>query len=330
VTARRLGIIQAFVYLCACGGAGARPGTDAAAGDERALHTLRQRLDERIRREPHVVEVLERSARSDVVVGLRSALVEDLVQEVARRYLDHVELDLDLQREVEERREVEVPTPLGRVTAGEWRLHLVVHRVRGALRTRVPQMRPAQGNRLGLRIPVVLEGAEGTATAHFDWNARALAGVVCRDFTVTRQVRGKVLADEFALDGQFELLAGPFSVQVRPLFPRRRFRLRVDLVEDSWAQVRRALEEQDEVFKCGLAIEPAEILPKLKALLREGFDLPLPRSLYRVVDLPAGVRQSVPVEDRQVELSVGTDALRVGEGAVWYAASVRSRLRSAP
>jgi hypothetical protein len=104
----------------------------------------------------------------------------------------------------------------------------------------------------------------------------------------------------------------------------------VDLLEDSWAEVRRALEEQDEVLKCGLAIEPAEILTKLRALLQQGFDLPLPRSLFRAVDLPAGVRQSVSVEDTQVDLSVQTEELRVTGEAVWYAASVRSRLRSGP
>lgn len=330
--ARALGaaLACACACLCACGGGErAKRQANVAAG-ERALETLRRRLDERVLREPHVKEVLERSAQSDVVVGLRSALVEDLVQEVARRYLDHVELNLDLQREVEERREVEVPTPLGSVTAGEWRLRLVVHRVHGVLRTRVPDVRPAAGNRLALRIPVVLEGAQGTATANFEWNARALAGVVCRDFALTRRVRGRVLPDEYALDGQFELFAGPQAVQVRPLFSRQRFRLRVDLVEDSWAEVRRALEEQDEVLKCGLAIEPEKILTKVRALLQKGFDLPIPRSLFRAVDLPAGVRQSVSVEDTQVDLTVRTEELRVTGEAVWYAAAVRSRLRSGP
>jgi len=328
--ARGLGAAVACACLCACAaGERAQRGADVASG-ERALESLRRRVDERILREPHVKEVLERSAQNDVVVGLRSALVEDLVQEVAGRYLDHVELDLDLQRAVEERRVVEVATPLGSVTAGEWRFHLVVHRVRGALRTRVPDVRPAGDNRLALRIPVVLEGAEGNATAHFEWDARALAGLVCRDFAVTRRVRGRVLSDEYALDGQFELFAGPQGVRVRPLFPHQRFRLRMDLLEDSWAEVRRALEEQDQILKCGLAIDPAEILPKLRALLRKGFDVPLPRSLFRAVDLPAGIRQSVSVEDRQVDLSVRTEELRVTGEAVWYAASVRSRLRSDP
>jgi hypothetical protein len=330
LTAARLlaaGFLAASL-AAACGREGAPTVKPDLSAAEREIAGLRERLAQRMAREPHVREVLEKNARSDVVVGLRSALVQDIVREVAARYLDRVELDLDLQREVEERREVELSTPFGRVTAGEWRLNLVIHRVRGALRTRTPDVRPAEGNRLALRIPVVLEGAQGSATARFTWNARSVAGVVCRDFQVTRRVSGRVLADEYALDGQFELAAGTQALQVRPLFPRRRFRLRVDLAEGSWADVKRALDEQDEILRCGLALEPDEILPRLRARLGEGFDLALPGSLFRTVDLPAGVRQSVSVEDTQVELTVRTDDLRVAGEAVWYAVSVRSRLRA--
>jgi hypothetical protein len=316
------------VSLAACGRRdAARVASDLAAARSE-IDALRARVDERMSREPHVQEVLARHAQSDVVVGLRSALVEQIVQEVARRYLDRVELDLDLQHEVEERREVEVSTPFGRVSAGEWRLHLVVHRVRGVLRTRTPDVQPAGGNRLALKIPVVLEGAQGTATARFAWNARSIAGLVCRDFEVTRRVGGRVMADEYALSGQFELVAGPQALLVRPVFPHRRFRLRVDLTDDSWRDVRRALDEQDEILKCGLALNPDEILPKLRARLTEGFDITLPQSLFRPVDLPAGVRQSVAVEDTQVELTARTDELRVAEETVWYAVSVRSRRRA--
>jgi hypothetical protein len=317
-----------LVLVCAlgCGRDSAPPAADLASTDAR-LSSLRRRLEERIGREPHVQEVVALAAQSEIVVGLHSGLVKDLVSEVARRYLDEVALDLSLEQPVDERRTVEVSTPLGKVTAGEWRLRLTLHRVRGTLRARAPDVRPAEGNRLALRIPVALEGAEGTATAHFEWDARSVAGVVCRDFEVTRRVRGRALADEYTLDGQFELLSGPQAVLVRPVFPRRRFRLRVDLADESWAAVAQALDDQDRIGKCGLALEPDEILPKLKARLVEGFDVALPESLFRPVDLPAGVRQSVSVEDRQVDLDVRTEDLRVTDQAVWYAASVRSRVR---
>ena len=306
----------------------AGPSPASAAALRREIESLRQRVDERLSGETHVQEVLTAHAGSEVVVALRSALVADVVREVARSYLDRVELDLDLQEEVDERRDVEVNTPFGRVNAGEWRLHVVIHRVRGSLRAGVPDVRPTEGNQLAATLPVTMEGAEGTATARFSWQARSLAAMVCRDFEVTRRLRGRVAAEKYALEGRFELSAAPQAVRVDPVFPRTRFRVRVDLAEQSWADVRGALEGQDRLFKCGLGIDPDEILPKLRARLDEGFDLTLPRALFRPVDLPAGLRQSVAVEDTQVELTVRTDALRVGPDAVWYAAGVRSRLRA--
>jgi hypothetical protein len=320
--------LLAMLLAAGCRRESAGPGARDPGASDRQLQSLRRRLDERIAREPHVQEVLARGGDSDVIVGVHWALLKDLVPEVARRYLDQVQLDLVLDQAVDERRTVDVSTPFGKMTAGEWRLHLVIHRVRGTLRARRPEVRPAAGNRLALGIPVVLEGAEGTATAGFEWNARSVAGVVCRDFALTRKVNGRVLPDEYKVDGEVELSAGPSAVVVRPVFPRGRFRLHVDLAETSWAEVRRALKEQDDILKCGLALEPDEILPKLKARLNEGFDVSLPRSLFRPVDLPAGVRQSVTVEDQQVDLTVRTEDLRVTEQAVWYAASVRSRLRA--
>ena len=312
------------------GGCRREPAASRAAAPalRRDIESLRQRVDGRLGGEAHVQEVLATHAASEVVVALRSGLVDDVVRAVARSYLDRVELDLDLEREVEEVRDVEVSTPLGPINAGRWRLHVVVHRVRGVLRARTPDLRPAEGNHLAARIPVVLEGAAGSATARFSWKARSLAGLVCRDFDVTRRVRGRIPADEYVLAGRFELSAAPQAIRVEPVFPSRRVRVRVDLAEESWTEVRRALEEQDQVLKCGLALDPAEILPKLRGRLAEGFDLRLPRAIFRPVDLPAGLRQSVSVEDTEVELTVRTDALRVQPEAVWYAAAVRSRLRA--
>jgi hypothetical protein len=306
----------------------ARPAGVDAAGLRREIEALRQRVDERLTASPHVQQILDRHPASEVVVGLRMALVEDVVREVGRAYLDRVELDLDLERTVDEQREVEVDTPFGKVVAGEWRLHVTIHRVRAVLRARTPELKPAGTNQIAARVPVILEGAEGTATARFTWDAHSVASVVCRDFDARRQVRGRIAADEYTLVGRFDLSSAPNAVRVQPVFPRRRFHVRVDLADQSWADVRRALEDQDEVLKCGLALDPDAILPRLRARLAEGFDLDLPSSIFRPVDLPAGLRQSVAVEDTEVDLAVQTDALRVEPEAVWYAAGVRSRLRA--
>ena len=102
----------------------------------------------------------------------------------------------------------------------------------------------------------------------------------------------------------------------------------MDLAPGSWADVRRALEEQDRLLRCGIALDPDETLAKLKDVLRNGFDVKLPRSLFRTVELPARLTREVAVEDRRVELEVRTNDLRVTPRAFWYSAVVRSRPQS--
>jgi hypothetical protein len=173
---------------------------------------------------------------------------------------------------------------------------------------------------------VVLEEARGNATVRFAWDGRAVGGLVCRDFEVTRRLEGIVLPEEYPVSGAFQLEAGPSAVHAKPVFPARRFHIRVDLTDASWAAVRDILAEQDRLTRCGLALEPATIFPRLRELLRKGFDVPLPAALFRPVDFPGAVRGRVEVQGVPVDLSVRTRALRVTPGAVFYAADVRSRV----
>ena len=133
------------------------------------------------------------------------------------------------------------------------------------------------------------------------------------------------------MTGGFQLSAGRESLRAEPVFPPRAFRVRVDLSKESWDQVRAAIDEQDQILRCGLALDPETLMPKLRDRLHEGFDLKLPRSLFRPIDFPASVRQSATIEDRRVDLAVATRELKVTPEAVWYAVDVHTRIEgSAP
>lgn len=299
----------------------ARQATDEAAARESAR--LHQRLDELVPRDAIVARAL--SHPGDVQVAIRSELATALVREVARRYLDRVEVDLPLEKQVHQEGTVHVGTPFGKMKAGEWSADVVVHRVRGVLTAGTPELSVAAQNRVRVALPVSLQKAEGAATVSFRWNGRGVASVVCHDFNVTRRVNGRLLAEEYRVAGSVLLAAGPQSVRAEPLFPNRAFRLKVDLLPSSWSEVRAAVEEQDTLLRCGLAIDPDDVLPRLSRLLRDGFELHLPRSVFRPVDLPGSVGGAVSLADRTVELTLATEALEVTPAAVWYSASVRSR-----
>ena len=231
------------------------PTGEATDAERRAEHErLKREFATLAAQDAVVTEALAQGG--DVLLGARPALVEDVFQEVAARYLDEVVLDLPLEKTIHESRELEVGTFLGKVKAGTWTLDVTIHRVQGRLRARPPKVAVAPDNRLALDVPVSLEEGHGTLTAHFAWKGHSVASVVCRDFEVTRRLTGEVLSQVYPVSGGLRLTAGPEQVRADPEFPPREFRIQVDLTDKSWGEVRTAVEEQDKIGKCGIGIDP--------------------------------------------------------------------------
>ncbi len=285
---------------------------------------LRKEFERLAARDPVVSEALAQGG--DVILGVTPALVQEVGREAAARYFDRVVLDLPLDAHVHDSGELKIGTFLGRLTAGTWTLDVTIHRVHGLLRAHNPRVAPGPDNTLRVELPVTLEEAHGSATVHFAWESHSVAKVVCRDFELTRRLEGRVLSDEYTVTGAFQLSAGPESLRAEPVFPSHAFRVRVDMSKESWAEVRAAIDEQDQVLRCGLALDPDTLIPKLRDRLHEGFLLKLPRSLFRPIDFPASVSESATIEDRQVDLTVRTRELKVTPQAVWYGADVRTRI----
>jgi len=303
-----------------------RSGAEYFEGQRAEHERRRAEFAKVVAADPVVTEALAQGG--DIILGIRPALVEDVVQEVAARYLDRVALDLPLEKQVHDAHALTVGTFLGKVTAGTWTLDVTIHRVRGLLRARPPKVATAPDNTLTVSLPVVLEEGHGSATVHFNWDSRSLASVVCKDFDVTKRLDGEVISREYPVAGAFQLSAGPERLRAEPQFPPREFRIQVDMTDKSWAEVRAAIQEQDDVTKCGLGLDPDKLLEKIRERLHEGFDVKLPRSLFRPVDFPAAVRQDVMIQDRRVDLAVQTRALHITPVAVWYGADVHTRIQA--
>jgi hypothetical protein len=318
-------ILPALVLATACG---LRSGAELFEGQRAAHERRRAEFAKLAAADPVVTEALAQGG--DVLIGIRPALVEDVLREVAVRYLDHVALDLPLEKQVHDTHELTVGTFLGKVTAGTWTLDVTIHRVRGLLRARPPSVAAAPDNTLAVEVPVVLREGHGAATVHFSWDSRSLASVICRDFEVTKRLDGEVISREYPVSGAFQLSAGPERLRLEPRFPPREFRIQVDLTDRSWAEVHAAIQEQDDVTKCGLALDPDRLQAQIRERLHEGFDVKLPRSLFRPVDFPAAVSEHVTIQDRRVDLAVTTHALKVTPVAVWYGADVRTRIEPEP
>ena len=257
---------------------------------------LRARLDTLLAADPVVSEAMRTSG--DVVIAVRAAFARSVVRELTRRYFDRVVVDL---RDIDVFRQGDLnkQTPVGRLRVGEWAVDMRVHQVKGVLRAGEPRVHFLPGNRVELAFPVHLEQGQGRATLDFAYDSKGIANLVCKDFEATQDVSGGVIPEEYPVAGSFRLRTAPNSLTAKPDFTET-FRVRLDLDPGSWAAVRARLEKEDRVGRCGLALNPDKALAELRTLAGRGFDVKLPRQLFRTVILPAEGAQTVQVEQLQV------------------------------
>ncbi|MFN2433022.1 MAG: hypothetical protein ABR599_09480 [Gemmatimonadota bacterium] len=266
----------------------------------------------------------------DVALGIRPELVNEMIGEVAALYLDQVELDIPLEEQVVESGEVKVKALFATITAGEWRVFVTIHRVRGTLSARRPELTVVGENRLRMVVPARLERGSGSATIRFRWEARNVANVACGDFETRMEVTGSVVPRDYTVTGDFVLAARDQQIVAEPDVPVTKIRVSVSPSAETWRKVRATLASQNEFGKCGIGMKflsADELVALLTRLTQKGFQVKLPTGIVPTLALPASVRESVAVEGRQVQLSVRPNALRVSPRAFWYSAAVEAGVR---
>jgi hypothetical protein len=278
---------------------------------------LRSRLATLAGQDPRVAA----APPGDIKIGVPESLVTRLVREVLAGFLDQVSVTLkDLH--VDTDGEVKVKTFLGTVKAGQWKLGVDIHRVHGMLQPGNAQI-AFVGRRVTIALPITLAGGEGKASASFAWDSSGVANAVCRDFEVTQDISGRVAPRTYQVKGAFLLSSRGDGLVATPEFGDIVAHLEVEPSAETWAGVRRTLADQDSFWKCGVALKPEQIEAKLKEVLVRGFDVKLPRKLFREIPLPASLAQSLPpVDGRTYLLQVSPSELAATPGLLWYAADV--------
>jgi hypothetical protein len=291
----------------------------------KSLHeSLRRRLESHVGAEPLLAQAEVDSG--DVVVAIRTPYMGDIIRDMTRRYLDRVTLDLQPDIHVHETGELKKKTFLGTVTLGVWDVKVDIARLQGMLSADAPHLEVAPGNSVRMRVPVSMKSGRGSGTLEFTWTAKGVTNMVCRDFTVREDLEATVFPEQYRVRGGFTLAAEGDRIVARPLFPRDKHRVRVDLTPESWDRVKAALVAQDTFGKCGIAMEPEDVLIKLRKLGEKGFEFRLPPSLFRPVELPAGLHSQAEVEGRKVEVQIESRLLSLTPEVLWYGADIHARL----
>ena len=321
--------------LFAMGFTGCRPAPDPKveaarlASLRRSYDDLHGRLEKAVAQDPFAQRVF--ADRGQVVVAIRSGLIEELAGTVAQRYLDRVSLDLTAV-EASDEGAIHKDTFLGRMKVGEWAVDIDIAELRISLAAVQPKVSLRADDRIEIELPVDVKESEGRIGIHFSWNSTSLANLVCKDFGLTRDLRGRVLPQRHVLSGALRIGSGGDSFTLTPVFPDRKIPLKVDLTPSSWQTVEAALRAQNTTDRCGTLMKPDNIIARLRELGAKGVKVGIPESIFRVVRLPAHLEQAVKIGDRTVNLTVKSEGLTVLPQLLWTSASahVRELAPSAP
>lgn len=287
---------------------------------ERHNEALRRKLGALVAADP-VLQDMAKIA-DPVIVAIRPSMVERLIEEVGFHYLDRVELNLTPNLHIHHVHELTKKTFLGKVKGGDLTVNIDVRAIRGLMRSKPPQVDFAGANRVDLTVSVRIAQGEGVADFSVRWDSAGLASLVCKDFEFKDKLQGTIVPGTYTVAGHFNLEATPQAIIARPRFEDQKFKLRLDLTAGSWAKVQKAIEAQDTFGKCGIGINPPQIMEKLKELGQRGFDIKVPKSLLRPVNLPASVEQEVNVQNNIVRLSVKPGVLGIDKDAIVFSSAV--------
>jgi len=285
---------------------------------QRLHDTLHDRLEEGVRRDPVAARAL--ADPGQLVIVVRSSLIEDLAARVARQYLQQVTVDLKAL-ETHAGGRLRRDTFIGRQKVGEWAVAVVIHELVGQLRAGQPRLSFAR-NSLDVELPLEVKATSGRIGLHVSWESASGVNLVCKDFDVELELDGRVPRQQQVLRGRIELGADDEALTATPVVDERSFPLKIELTEDSWGKVAAALRSQDSPGRCGMFLHPRRVLHKLHALVAGGITIRLPRSIFRPVRLPARFEQTVKVSDSVVRLALAGERLRSSESMLWSSTTV--------
>ncbi len=296
--------------------------TEDLATLERTRDELRVRLTRARAADPRLAQAPD----ADVLIGMPVAFTSALARQLTQGLLDQVQIalrDIRVQKEGVVRTKVLMTT----IQPGHYALDLTLHEATAVLKPGPPRV-DFQGKRLGVSVPVTVTQGQGRATAKFAWDSRGLGKVVCEDFNLTQPVAARVVPRTYDVKGAFLLSVEGGALVARPDFPDIVLRVGVEPTEETWKAVGEAIEKRS--WMCQAVLKKVDVPKLLKDWLALGFAVPIPRSLFKPIRLPAAVQQSVTFEGKAYALGVRFFDLRLTPYILWYGANVDVRVAEPP
>jgi hypothetical protein len=263
--------------------------------------------------------------KGGLIIGVPSALTGTIVERIVTGLFGQTRLVLrDIH--VHKEGDLKVKMLFSRRRLGHFVLDVEVKEAFALIKPGAPRLTFAR-ERFDLSLPVVVEGGRGMVDLRFQWDGKGLAGLVCGDMDVTRQVGGTAHPASYDVKGAFDVVAEGSGIVVTPRFEELKFLVSMEPSAEALATIDEMVAQKDGL--CGAALTKVDVKSKLVARVRRGFNIKLPRKLLKPIRLPAGVQQSLELQGVQLSLHVEPTGLVITPERLWYGADVETT-RSEP
>ena len=299
------------------------PGPEALERQRREVQRLGEWLERRLRERAR----LHDSAGDSVLVGVPAGVAERLAGEAVTGLASGIRLTLrDLRFRKSD--ELRARLLLGRRSVGRFVLSVHVHEVRAVLRPGKPRLRFGN-DRVGVTLPVAVEDGSGRARLRFKWDGRGMAGAVCGDVSVTREVTATVPRRSHTLQGVLRLSVDESALVGQPEFGDVELQVPIEPSAEAWRFVDELIARRSAL--CRAALAKADVKQKIRGLLARGVRVTLPgRLLERPIRLPVELERSLATPGRKVRVEVVPSDVILTPARLWYGMKVELRNAAEP
>lgn len=264
---------------------------------------------------------LSQAPKAGILIGLPTRLTESVVTQVVAGLFGETTLTLrNLKAKVS--KDVRVKLLVKKRTIGHIDLQVDIHEIKGVLKPGDPDL-TFHRNRIALKLPVTVDSGYGTATLHAKWDSRGVANAICGDVEVHPDVSGTVLRTHYEIAGAFAFATAGRTIVLQPDFGDLAIRVFVKASEESWKAVEQVVKERNAA--CRAALDAVDLRAQLEKVLDKGFNVKIPKKIFRPIHLPAGVEKSLELQGVKLTLQVQPSGLLITSDRMWYGADVRAQ-----
>lgn len=330
------GVLAIALPLMALSASGPASGQDASPTPltvEEARHRIEALKRERTKLQEELRSALSDDAKlidapqGDILIGLPTSLVREIVSEALTGPLKNVRLLLKDVVKVQRKDVIKAKTFLGMMTLGHYELTVYVQEVHASMKPKTPTL-TFGANRIAIDLPVSVESGDVKASLIFKWDGRKLAGAVCGDLTSEHDLRAKVPPLMARLRGRFEVRARGEQLVVNPVMEPIQLAFQVEPQQRTWDFIDNLIESRNAV--CEAALRKAAVGQKVKDLVAQGFKTKVPTTWLRPMSLLASFRDTVEVNGQSAGFAITPSGVSVTKDRIWYGARLAVRKEAAP